>query len=401
MKEKIILLIIGCISILLIKTNVYAEDSIKIISIETIDSEIKGNAEEISPPTYNNLNININAKFYDIGDSIKYKIKIQNNSNKRYELGLETPFSDTEYIKYYIDYDKDKVLLEKNDITELYILVKYEREVPKTEFVSSIKKITNQVSLVIEKPNNLINPQTSRNIFYIILILVIVGVFLFRIKYQIKFKNYIWIIIPFIIITTVYANDKILITITPNIEIEEKYLLSLVKGRNFSKEINGEIVNFKINEEISNIYNKKYKRDEKIYLSPEELVEITGQAFQYEVDKEVDYCIIPNSKGARLDYNNYFLNDNSNYIDEGIFKQKYNYSYDGSSMAQLLYYSYEDIDISLNEIINSFNSSIEDPRITRLLETMENANTADKVKIYIKMPPYDLNFIVTYGPACI
>ena len=50
MKEKIILLIIGCISILLIKTNVYAEDSIKIISIETIDSEIKGNAEEIRLP---------------------------------------------------------------------------------------------------------------------------------------------------------------------------------------------------------------------------------------------------------------------------------------------------------------------------------------------------------------
>lgn len=100
--------------------------NVSIINIE--EDEIIGNAVSISEPTYTNLTAAFDAELKTPGDSIKYKITVQNKGNIEAKLTsfeiLPTPNS-TDIILYSSENVVLNEVLAPNETKDFYVKVKY------------------------------------------------------------------------------------------------------------------------------------------------------------------------------------------------------------------------------------------------------------------------------------
>ena len=151
--------------------------------------------------TYDKLDVNASITFNEVGEYIKYKIELKNNSNKDYRIKEITDNYNDEYINVEYDYENDYI--KPNDIFIIYVTFKYENmaDVDELQILNNII-----INIKIEDLNSNekiididINPATYDNIKEFVIILVSTSLLLIII---IKKKKKLFII-PLILISSI------------------------------------------------------------------------------------------------------------------------------------------------------------------------------------------------------
>lgn len=152
-------------------TNVYAKESIEIKSI-TLDTKSE-NTVVNSEPTFSGLEMNYDLTFKQVNDFAKYKIVIENNTNKDYKVSEDKSFSISEYVTY--KYESAQTI-KANETSTLFVIITYNKEVDTTLLVEGKYKETNKAVLQMTDENNVPaeNPKTGAS--NAILILLLTGV---------------------------------------------------------------------------------------------------------------------------------------------------------------------------------------------------------------------------------
>ena len=197
---------------------VLAKENISIESIKVIDKT--GYTEELSSPKVKDLNINTNIKFYNLNDSITYRVNINNKDNKKYSVKLDT--STNKYITYSVKKsDSNKYL----DIT-----IKYINEITDNKYNGN----DNIKLKLVNSENILVNPLTNSEKSHL-LVLVIIGVGIILLLKKKQYKN-ISLLLALILIPSIVnaTNDLLEINLNNNITIEK---VMLEKGEEFNKDI--------------------------------------------------------------------------------------------------------------------------------------------------------------------
>ena len=147
--------------ILLLPVIVLAEN----VSIKSINLIEKGDFVEIvKEPTYEGLNINFDMKFNNVGDSATYKVELENKDEENYFINLKADV-DSKYILYKLDSDLDTNIVKGKSTTTIYVIVKYENEVPSYKLTNNKYSETKtvKISLTNNKGEEVITDTTTKN----------------------------------------------------------------------------------------------------------------------------------------------------------------------------------------------------------------------------------------------
>ena len=119
---------------------VYAETcNIDKISISSITIENKTeNVIEIKEATVVDKKIDLNISVSELGDNIKYRIVIKNDSNEDYELDNKSFNLNSKYIDYKLESEDNSNIVKANSSKVVYLKVEYSNEVPNNSFNSGI-----------------------------------------------------------------------------------------------------------------------------------------------------------------------------------------------------------------------------------------------------------------------
>ncbi len=202
------------------------------ITINSISVESKsGDAEELNEATANGKSINLNLSMSNVGDIIKYKVVLKNDSNDDYELDKTSLNISSDYIDYSFETDDNSNIVKANSSKTVTLRIEYKNEVPEDIFENGSyndnKTVTVQLSNnnKIETPDALKNPNTGvqRYILLIFIILLLSGLLYVVLKKKKYTKFMILIIYAIIIIpVSVYALCKCEINIESKVLIESK-----------------------------------------------------------------------------------------------------------------------------------------------------------------------------------
>ena len=163
--SKIILLI----TILLFPIIVNAKGNVAITKI--IKKEVSGYAYEVNEPTFSELSVSYDLSFHTVGDSITYIATVKNSDKEDYKIENKNSFSTSGYMTYEFKFSDDTNIIEANKTKDMFITIKYNKEVPDDKLINGEYKEQNQMDLVLVNNNgNIINPNTHSTILYIIII---------------------------------------------------------------------------------------------------------------------------------------------------------------------------------------------------------------------------------------
>ena len=191
--KKMLNTIIAILIFVLFPSLVLAED-VQVKEIKQI--ERSEGVEIVSEPKVSDTTVKFDIKLKSIGDYVKYKLVIDNKDDIEYEIDKKS-FENNEYISYEVESDNLEKL-EANKEKEIYLTIKYNKEVPESEFKDNVYVLNNNFSLAIgNKDEEIRNPQTgiedySLAILTIIVVLAVV-VYGFR-KNKKQFKTLMLII---------------------------------------------------------------------------------------------------------------------------------------------------------------------------------------------------------------
>lgn len=218
------------------------------ITITSIKQKsIEGNAEVIEEPTFQDRNINLNLKMYEVSDSITYDMTINNASQEDYMIDEDTFKTDSEYIEYSLKANDNTNVVKAHSSKDVLLIVTYKKEIEDSLLRNNKYNASNNLKLSLntnekEKaldiittdnikesvaPPDIKNPVTSISsmllITFILLTTIIVTYILIKRKH--KYTKYIIIILSITLIPTVYAICKTDIEVESNIEIEKRETL--------------------------------------------------------------------------------------------------------------------------------------------------------------------------------
>ena len=218
-KSKILLLFSLIFLIFLSTTNVFASENVKIKSIDLVDKS--ADAIEKSDATYDDLTMNFDLIFNELNDYAKYKIVVENNESKDYEISVDSSFNNSKYITY--EYEKTDSL-KANSESEFYVTVRYKNEVNSNDLVSGKYKENNRAVLKLSN-EKITNPLTSNNEVIIIIGLIVISSTLF-ILFKNKKSRKISVFVLFGLLSIplfVKAVNYLKITVNSNVMIEKGY----------------------------------------------------------------------------------------------------------------------------------------------------------------------------------
>ena len=135
-----------------VNAEVCQKDDIKINSIEMV--ETRGNVEEISNPTNDNNQVNLNLKMNVIDDNITYKVVLKNTSSNDYVFDKNQ--IEKNYINYEINYDDESNIIKSGEEKAIYLKLKYSNKPQIDQLSNGVLTEVNQISI------NLINEKLSK-----------------------------------------------------------------------------------------------------------------------------------------------------------------------------------------------------------------------------------------------
>ena len=217
--KKILNTIIAILIFVLFPSFVLAEN-VQVKEIKQIEKS--EGVEVVSEPKVSDTTIKFDIKLKSIGDYVKYKLVIDNKDDIEYEIDKKS-FENNEYISYEVE-SNNLEKLEANKEKEIYLTIKYNKEVPESEFKDNAYVLNNNFSLAIgNKDEEIKNPQTGIEDYSLIilttLIVLAVAVYGFR-KDKKQFKTLMLIIgITILIPLTCIAANVLKLNIETNVTI--------------------------------------------------------------------------------------------------------------------------------------------------------------------------------------
>lgn len=252
--KKLILVLPILLFILFMPFIVKAETcDIDKIAISSITIEDKSeNVVEIDEATASGKSINLNLSMSEIGDNIKYKIVIKNDSNEDYELDKNSINIQSDYIDYTYESEGDSNIIKANTSKTIYLKIQYKNEVPDEVFENNTFNDNKNISLQltagdsISVPNTLKNPNTGNSYICLIIIVLIISGISFILLRKKKYAKYICLIIGVAIIipVSVYALCKCDIIVESKIRIDKNsesapiYLYGRIYGVDIGDSVN-------------------------------------------------------------------------------------------------------------------------------------------------------------------
>ena len=132
--KKMLQFIIVCILFIPLLVNAETCNNDKVtISTITVDDK-SNNVEEINNATTSNNNININLNMSNVGDNIKYKFIVNNDSNDDYYLNKNSIKVSSNYIDYNIESGDNSNIVKAKTAKAFYLNVLYKNQVPENAF---------------------------------------------------------------------------------------------------------------------------------------------------------------------------------------------------------------------------------------------------------------------------
>ncbi len=222
------------------KVKISKDDSkpLTISNIDIVDKSEK--AESNKELSYKGLNANLNAKFHNINDYIKFEITVLNQTSNFVKLDKsDIKLPKSEYVTYSIDMD-DKTI-NPNSSKKIYVTMKYTTRTSIPE--NSCKNYTENKSTAIAYRDNIVeNPKTSSYVL-IALLLVIVLIIAVLIETKTKNKNIQLFaillslsIVGIIPLSTIASDNEL--KINTNIEIDNNQCVVKVNGECVRTEAN-------------------------------------------------------------------------------------------------------------------------------------------------------------------
>ena len=239
-----------------VKVQKETNRSITISNVDIIDKSEK--SESIGDPTFKGAAVNLNARFHNINDYIKYEITILNETNSYIKLNkndIKLPKSD--FVTY--DYEIDDKAISPNSSKKVYITMKYTKLKPISED-SCNNYIEDNTTRIAYRDNIVENPQTSRYILLsVLLVVVIISATIITIKSKNKNIQMFMILFTFSIIgiiplSTSANNNKLII----NTYIE-------VDNNQCVMKINGQCIRTTANIKVKDWYNQYFNNIKSLY----------------------------------------------------------------------------------------------------------------------------------------
>ncbi len=226
--KKIILLII-----LLFPFGVLADtcnsSNISISNISLLEKS--DNVNEVVDAIATDKNINIDLTMFQVGDNIKYKIELKNESNEDYEMDKNSLNSISDYFKYSLESEDDSNVIKANSNKTLYLNLEYINKVPEDVFISPVYNDINNivVGLSTESTSSiqkiLENPKTGVYSYaFLLFIIVPIGVISYILIKKKKYSKFMMIlaigslVIPYV----AFAKCKCELNIKSNIAISKR-----------------------------------------------------------------------------------------------------------------------------------------------------------------------------------
>ena len=217
--KKMLNTIIAILIFVLFPSFVLAEN-VQVKEIKQIEKS--EGVEIVSEPKVSDTTVKFDIKLKSIGDYVKYKLVIDNKDDIEYEIDKKS-FENNEYITYEVESDNLEKL-EANKEKEIYLTIKYNKEVPESEFKDNVYVLNNNFSLAIgNKDEEIRNPQTGIEDYSLAILTIIVvlsvAVYGFR-KNKKQFKTLMLIIgIAISIPLTCIAANVLKLNIETNVTI--------------------------------------------------------------------------------------------------------------------------------------------------------------------------------------
>ena len=225
--KKIRYILFLIISLVLIPV-VYAKENVSIESYELVENS--KTTTELSKPKINGLDIAFDLSFTKKDDYAKYKIVINNPTNKDYELSKDFEFNGSDYIKYEFKFEKEGNIVPAKSKLTMYITITYANEVPKNKLVNGKFTENNKMAISLAYASSAskteeVNPKTGNNILVAsVLILTISGISILFLKSKNRKRlTFILLLTMALIPVTKYAIEKLQINVETKVTIEEKY----------------------------------------------------------------------------------------------------------------------------------------------------------------------------------
>ncbi len=222
MKKTIMIIILFILFPFVSHAETCDPSKIKIESIEWVEKtdNIKGYDDVI----VKDKEINLNLTMTEIGDKIKYKIIVKNESNDDFELDKTGIDLKSDYIKYSFETENGDMVVKGNSTEIVYLTIEYKDEIPDNEFDTGIYDTNHK--FIINLSNDMVkNPKTYVGNIIIVLFLILFISILFLIIFRNKKASALFCIIGllFVIPLYVYALCSTQIMINSKIRIEKKY----------------------------------------------------------------------------------------------------------------------------------------------------------------------------------
>ena len=222
--------------------------SVSIKSVKLVDKA--DSVTELSEAKVDGFNINFDLEFSKIGDSANYEVILNNPTNHEYEINTEKTFGPSNYISYSYELkDKTNRIKAKSEAV-VYVIISYDNPVPSDKLVNGKYIENNDMGITLL---NETNPNTFNNIlFLIIMIFMMIGATLVF-KYTKDKGLYIIVLSLLLVPITVFALEKLKLTFSTKITIDEKYNVFYMYSNPIKT---SEIEN---NKSIYNCYDETYK----------------------------------------------------------------------------------------------------------------------------------------------
>lgn len=216
--KKIIIPLLTILFFIPVIVNAETCDTDKVY-IDSISVDKNNNVEVIENATASGKNIDLALGVSNVGDNIKYKVVVKNDSNEDYLIDKKSLSS--KYIDYEIESDNN--IIKAKSSKTIYLRVKYSNPVPADAYENGFVSdgITMKVNL---SSNDVKNPNTGlRYLLFIVLVLslMITMLIVFR-KKKISTVMILIIGLSLIIPMSVYAICKCDISINSTVMISDK-----------------------------------------------------------------------------------------------------------------------------------------------------------------------------------
>lgn len=234
--KKFILSFILLVLFIPFYVNAKTCDTDKILISSIVVEEKTSGVEELDAATVDGKNISLNLSMLEVGDNIKYKMVIENNSDEDYELNKNSFKTNSDYIDYTLELEDESAVVKSNSSKPVYLSVEYKDEVQNDKFESGAYSDNKTLALDFSADNTtnmfniLKNPNTgvkSYLLIFIVLLLISGTIYMIlKKKKYVKFMIFILgslLIIPF----SVYAICKSEFVINSNIKIIEPEKISI------------------------------------------------------------------------------------------------------------------------------------------------------------------------------